>query len=149
MGDEMTIVDFAAAAAAAVHRPTILIIDDDKLVHAIIDRVLNGYDALVLHAHDGAEGLRIAQEVRPDLIITDALLPKIDGREVAKAVKIDPETARTRVVVMTALYKGIRYRNEAFRDFLVDGYLEKPLTATKIHEAIGATLPTARFAKSA
>lgn len=117
------------SASQPLQRPLILIVDDDKTVHLIAERVLRTLGGTVLHAHDGAEALDLAQTLRPDLIITDALLPKLDGRELSRIVKTDPETQDSKLVVMTGLYKGRRYRDEAFRTFHVDEYVEKPVSA--------------------
>jgi CheY-like chemotaxis protein len=121
-----------AADAPAVDdlpRPIILVVDDDKVVHVIAKRVLAEFNGTLLHAADGEAGLRLAQQLRPDLVITDAFLPKLDGRELSQRLKTAPETQHCKVAVMTALYKGLRYRAEAIRQFHVDAYVEKPLTA--------------------
>ena len=113
---------------------TILVVDDDRVIHSIIERALP--HRTLIHAYDGEEALRIAREVKPQLILTDALLPRKDGRELALAVKQGEDTAHIRVVVMTALYKGLRYRNEAIRDFMVDDYVEKPLNVTMLRQIV-------------
>jgi two-component system alkaline phosphatase synthesis response regulator PhoP len=118
----------------------ILVVDDDKIALLIATRSLQDFDVTLVTAEDGAAGLRLAREMEPDLIITDALLPKLDGREMALLVKQDPALQNCKVVVMTALYKGIRYRNEAMKQFLVDEYIEKPLTATKLLAVAGRML---------
>jgi CheY-like chemotaxis protein len=122
-------------------RPVILLIDDDRTVHSIVSKVLAGFSGTLLHAYDGDAGLRMALQVRPELVITDALLPKIDGREIARTLKSDPATSSMKVVVITALYKGPLYRAEAFRDYLVDDFIEKPLSAERLRTVINAMLP--------
>ncbi len=117
----------------ALRRPLILIVDDDKVIHLIADRVLRDLGGTILHAEDGAAGLAMALETRPDLVITDALLPKLDGRELSRILKSDPTNQFCKLVVMTTLYKGRRYRDEAFKKFLVDEYLEKPVSASALH----------------
>jgi CheY-like chemotaxis protein len=121
-------------------RPVILVVDDDRVVHSVIDRILVGFPGTVLHANDGHEALRLARAVGPELLLIDALLPKLDGRAVALALKADPGTAHIRTVIMTALYKGQRYRSEAFREFMVDEYLEKPVSAPKLREVVDRLL---------
>ena len=115
-----------------MQRPIILIVDDDKVVHFIASRILSALAGTLVHAENGEEGLRLANELQPDVMITDALLPKLDGRELARTVKTNPETSHCRVAVMTALYKGLRYRREAMTRFLADEYLEKPISAAKL-----------------
>ncbi len=60
-----------------------------------------GYE--VTSAPDGEEGLRMAREKLPDLILLDMLLPKLSGPDVLRALKLDPVTAAIPVVVMSAL----------------------------------------------
>ena len=125
---------------ASCARPMILVVDDDSVIHSILGRMLASFSGTVLHARDGQQALSIARKARPDLLLTDALLPGLDGRIVAKTLKLEPATATMRVAVMTGLYKGTRYRNEALRDFHADFYLEKPLTTGKLWEVIENTL---------
>lgn len=121
-------------------RPTVLIVDDDKLVRLIATKALADADLNVVDAADGVTALQMAQELVPDLVITDALLPRLDGRELARRIKSDPALSKTKVVVITALYKGTRYKNEAIREFLVDDYLEKPLTPAKLRWIVARML---------
>ena len=120
--------------STAIRRPTILVIDDDRTVHKLVERALHDFSGTLFHAYDGVEGLRIAGELRPELVLTDALLPKLDGREVALRLKSDPATRAIKVVVMTALYKGSRYRIEAINSFGVDEYLEKPVAPAHLRK---------------
>jgi CheY-like chemotaxis protein len=115
-----------------IRRPAILVIDDDRTVHKLVEGALHHFNGTLFHAYDGAEGLRIAGELRPELVLTDALLPKLDGRELALRLKSDPSTRAIKVVVMTALYKGTRYRIEAINSFGVDEYIEKPVAPTRL-----------------
>jgi CheY-like chemotaxis protein len=113
-------------------RPVILVVDDDKVVHVLARRVLASLGGTLLHAFDGAEAWALSLETRPDLVITDALLPKLDGRELSRRLKTDSATKNCRVIVITALYKGLRYRTEAFREFLVDEYESKPVSPARL-----------------
>jgi CheY-like chemotaxis protein len=117
-----------------------LVVDDDSVIHAILIRLLASFPGTVLHARDGHQALAIARRAKPDLLLTDALLPGVDGRVVAKTLKLEAPTSAMRIVVMSGLYKGIRYRNEAFREFHADAYLDKPVTAASLAEVIEKTL---------
>ena len=125
-----------AGRKAEAHKPVILLIDDDRIVHFIVNRALAAYDLTIVHARDGREGLELAKELRPDLVITDALLPRLDGREIARALKSDPVTSACKVVVMTGLYRGLKYRNEALQTFLCDDYLEKPVSQKNLIDCV-------------
>lgn len=63
----------------------------------------------------------------PDLVVSDAMMPGLDGRELSRQLKSKPETSGVKVIVMTSLYKGERYKAEAIRAFGVDDYLAKPV----------------------
>ncbi len=127
-------------------RPVLLIVDDDRVNHTIMARALSDFAGTVIHATDGLAALRIATETRPDLIITAALLPKLDGRELAKMIKTVPATLRCKIVVMTALHKGAEYRREALRDFMVDQYLYKPVLPSTIRSLANQAARVSRMA---
>lgn len=120
-------------------RPVVLFADDDPTGCRIAREVIRslGYTAVV--ATDGEQLLERARLVRPDLVITDALMPRRDGREVAKIIK--EEMPKTRVVVITSIYKDPRYKYEAYRDFAVDEYLTKPIAPAKLREVIERLIP--------
>lgn len=87
---------------------TILVVEDSKLLRTNSVRVLKKGGYLVLIAVDGMEALAVARESRPDLILLDMMLPKLDGPSVLQALKADPVTARIPVVVVT----GLSQKNE-------------------------------------
>jgi CheY-like chemotaxis protein len=100
-----------------------------------------GYGVVV--ATDGAAGLEAARRHRPDLVLSDALMPNMDGREMCRRLKADPETASIPVIVMTSLFTSVKYRTEAHKTFKVDGYLSKPLSRAGLEEAVARHLPPA------
>jgi CheY-like chemotaxis protein len=81
----------------------ILLIEDSKFLRLATERAMvrAGYE--VTSAADGDEGLRLARQNLPDLILLDMLLPKLSGPDVLKALKLDPATAAIPVVVMSGL----------------------------------------------
>lgn len=115
-----------------VTRPLVLVVDDEPDIQRVAGRVVSrlGYGLLV--AGDGEEGLALARRYRPDLVLTDALMPKLDGREMGRRIKEDPETAAATVVVMTALYTSAKYRTEGLRVYKVDDYVAKPLAVDEL-----------------
>ncbi len=83
-------------------KDSILIIDDDpdtieflRIVFTVRGRELTG-------AHTGTEGLRLAHERRFDLILVDVMMPDIDGYEVCRRLRADPDTANIPIVILTA-----------------------------------------------
>lgn len=120
--------------AEEIKRPMVLFADDDPTSRAIASRVIASMGYGVALATNGDEALAIAREYRPELIITDAMMPRLDGREMARIVK--SERQHTRIVVITSVYKDARYKSEAFRDFGIDSYLSKPVNPGALRELV-------------
>jgi DNA-binding response OmpR family regulator len=80
----------------------ILLVEDSRTQAAQIKMVLeNAGDIQVEVAHDGVEGLRLAREVSPALIILDIVLPDMDGYQICRRLKRDPETMTVPVIMLT------------------------------------------------
>lgn len=122
--------------ASEVRRPLILVVDDDRVVQRIATSVIQSMGYGMILAGNGQEGLELARRYKPELVLSDALMPQLDGREMCLRLKEDPETAGIRVVVMTALYTSVKYRNEAFKAYKVDGYLSKPLDLEQLRSLL-------------
>lgn len=82
--------------------PEILVIDDEEVVRDTLEALLGGSYRLHL-AKDGAEGMALALETRPDLILLDAMMPRLDGFEVCARLRADPETAEMPIIMITSL----------------------------------------------
>ncbi|MDO8584771.1 MAG: response regulator [bacterium] len=102
----------------------ILIIDDNESFLAALQEMLSQKkDITVLTATNGEEGLRVAEERKPNLIACDIMMPKINGIEFLRQLKLNPEFARVPVVMMTVL-ESMHMIEEAIKLGCV-GYLEK------------------------
>ncbi|MGK2857427.1 MAG: response regulator [Thermoanaerobaculia bacterium] len=132
----------AAAAAGrktgedASHRARILIVDDSKFVQLLAKEGLSDEFEVII-AKDGVEGLALARELRPQIVVTDALMPALDGRELCRILKNDPETRGIQVILMTSLYTSLRHEHEAINSFGADLFLRKPFTITQLRTLIG------------
>jgi CheY-like chemotaxis protein len=84
-------------------RPTILCIDDDRLVLGVCTSALEAHGYRVVMATHGHAGIAIAEKERPDLILLDIMLPGMDGFEVCKQLRTDPALRHTPIVLMTAM----------------------------------------------
>lgn len=80
----------------------VLIVEDSATQIAELTFVLSQYDIDVTIARDGQEGLQVVAELKPDFIVLDLNLPKINGLQLCRRVKRDPETAHIPVVIFTA-----------------------------------------------
>jgi CheY-like chemotaxis protein len=79
--------------------PTVLVIDDNEGLVELLDRYLTGHACQVLAATSGQDGLRLAQEMLPDAIILDIMMPEIDGWELLQRLRAHPQTAATPVII--------------------------------------------------
>ena len=84
-------------------RATVLLIDDSKFLRKANELALARFGYSVLTASDGDEGLALAREKIPDLIVLDLMLPKLSGAQLLEALKQDPGTAHIPVVVLSSL----------------------------------------------
>jgi CheY-like chemotaxis protein len=83
--------------------PKVMLVEDDNNLREIYDArlVAEGYE--IVSAHDGEEALALAVKERPDLIISDVMMPKISGFDMLDILRATPETKNTKVIMMTAL----------------------------------------------
>ncbi|MBV8053529.1 MAG: response regulator [Acidobacteriaceae bacterium] len=82
---------------------TVLIVDDSKFFRTATERTLTKAGYSVITATDGEEGLHVAREQMPGLILLDMLLPKLDGPSVLHQLKADSKTRKIPVLVLTSL----------------------------------------------
>ena len=83
-----------------------LVVDDSMLIRYTICRFLEGRGFDVESAANGVEALEILERVRPDLIFTDMLMPKMSGSELITALKKKPETANIPIVIVAGRASG-------------------------------------------
>lgn len=81
----------------------ILVVDDDRIIVEILSQSLSLAGYQVATAADGQEGLTLARELKPDLILLDVMMPKLDGYSVCSQLKQDPETQLIPIIILTAL----------------------------------------------
>ena len=115
-----------------VKRPLVLTVEDDEEIQAIVSRVCSNLGYSFIYATNGQDGLDVARTYRPNLILSDAFMPKLDGREMCRLLKEDPTFADCKMVVMTGLYTDTKYRSEALKRFHVDDYIAKPVAITDL-----------------
>jgi len=124
----------------------IVLADDSPLIHRHTVPILEDSGYQVMSAMDGAEGLALIQEHRPDLVITDVEMPRMDGFELCKAVKTAKETAHIPVLIASAL--GEAQDLERGFDAGADDYMVKPVVAeellTRVRTLFLGTLPNQR-----
>jgi CheY-like chemotaxis protein len=85
-----------------MNKKTILLVDDDSNIRRLLSFLLERTGCKVFTASDGLEGLQRAKELRPDLVITDAMMPIKDGFELCRDLRNDPDLARISIIMLTA-----------------------------------------------
>jgi CheY-like chemotaxis protein len=88
-----------------LHMHTVLLIEDNRLVKIVYERMLSRAGYKVVSAADGEEALKLAHQGAPDVILLDMMLPRVSGPEVLRFLKHDPATKHTPVIVVTGLSK--------------------------------------------
>lgn len=81
----------------------VLVVDDDRSVTDLVQVILESEGCTVLKAHNGKEGLELAEKEKPDLIILDLVMPEISGFNVAYQLKHNPATYTIPVMIMTSM----------------------------------------------
>ncbi len=116
----------------------ILVVDDEIYIVHILDFSLGmeGYE--VVTALDGEQALEKRKVEKPDLIVLDIMMPKLDGYEVCKAIKSDPETRQIPVILLSA--KGRNVDQKMGFDVGADDYITKPFSPRKLVERINQLL---------
>lgn len=107
---------------------TVLYIEDDSASRRLVQRVLGSCGYNVLVAEDGLEGITLAREQRPQLILMDITLPNMDGREITTRLRSLPHFASVPIVALTA------NNSPGSRELALaagcTGYLTKPIDVT-------------------
>ena len=120
--------------------PSVLLVDDDPLLLALVRHKLAARGYSVSTATDGGSGLEAARALRPDLIVLDVMMPVLDGRAVLQQIRGDPMLSKVPVVILTA-----RAREEDIVDLLNVGatdYLAKPFSPEELAARIARLVPT-------
>jgi excisionase family DNA binding protein len=137
---EKDLVAFQALLAGNSKVPRILVVDDDEAVLASLRDTLAQVipRALVETATDGYEGLVRVGSFRPDLLVLDVRMPRLDGFEVCRRLKANPETASVRILAMTAYAEGdVR---ERILQCGADDFLGKPFAIERFRSQVESLL---------
>lgn len=108
----------------------ILVIDDEpELVKAVEVRLrTSGYEVEV--AYDGPSGIDKAKQTKPDLILLDIIMPKMDGYQVAKKLMVDPETKDIHIIIFSASQE--RDLEKKCRELGVTNFITKPFETSEL-----------------
>jgi CheY-like chemotaxis protein len=125
---------------------TVLVVDDEPTIRALVNAILDGSDVRTLEAVDGPEALAMARRHRPDLVLLDVVMPRMDGFTVCQKMKAESSTARTPVLLLTALAQ--ESDRQRARRAGADGVVQKPFSATALRATVESILSGAEKVRS-
>ena len=117
---------------------TILIIDDEDDIRAILTYNLEKENYKVLNASNGKDGIELVQQHTPDLVLLDVMMPEMDGIEVCEFLRADPKTENISICFLTA--RGEDYSQIAGLEAGADDYVSKPIKPKVLVSRIKAIL---------
>jgi len=117
----------------------ILLIDDHKTVFRLLEAIVRIKGYTLLYAESGQQGIVMARQEQPDLILLDVMMPDIDGFKVCQYLKENEETKEIPIMFLTA--RGADGDLEAGRKAGADGFMTKPFQAMEVLKQIERLLP--------
>src|SRR5436190_11511465 len=120
---------------------TILLIDDDEVCREPAAEWLRSVNWNVLEAEDGETGLELAIKNRPDVILCDLLMPRVNGYQVCRAVREHLELRHTKIIVVTG--RDYTADRKSAEEAGADDYLVKPLELERLDAALERLKPAA------
>ncbi|MEQ9264120.1 MAG: response regulator transcription factor [Balneolaceae bacterium] len=119
-------------------KQTILVVDDEQDLLDLIEYNLKKEGFKVLKAENGEEGISVAKEHKPDLILLDIMMPKMDGLEAVEVMRKDDALKRTPIIFLTA--RGDEKTEVEGLNKGGDDFITKPISTTKLVSRIKAVL---------
>jgi chemosensory pili system protein ChpA (sensor histidine kinase/response regulator) len=126
---------FHGAAEPAAPKPlVVMVVDDSVTVRKVTSRLLERHGMQVLTARDGVEALALLREQRPDVLLLDIEMPRMDGFEVATQIRRDPQLVDLPIIMITSR-TGAKHRDRALA-IGVNDYLGKPYQEAQLLDSI-------------
>lgn len=113
---------------------TILTVDDSRMMREMLLMVLQGAGFNVVQAEDGVEGLEVLARTKPDVIITDINMPRMDGYGVIEGVRSDPNHRATPILVLST--ESSPEKKQRARDAGATGWIVKPFQADTLLDVV-------------
>ena len=121
---------------------TILVVDDEPSIVELVRFTLEDADVRVVEASDGAEALILARRIKPDLVLLDVQMPRLDGLEACRQLRREPAFARTPIIMLTAA--GQQADRTRGLGAGADEYLTKPFSPLALLALVEALLAETR-----
>ncbi|MEY2591924.1 MAG: hypothetical protein QOJ67_3908 [Acidimicrobiaceae bacterium] len=117
---------------------TVLVVDDDPVILKLLEVNFEMEGFTVLVAHDGEEGIEVARNDRPDLIVSDIMMPKRSGLELVAELKGDPDTSDIPIILLSAKAQNADVRSGL--DSGADDYVTKPFEPLDLVDRVNRLL---------
>ena len=124
--------------AQKLRQLTILVVEDETAIAELLVELVEEYGYEALRAKNGAEGLSLARRHHPALIISDVMMPVMDGYELLRAIRNEPDLADTTVVLVSAAF----LRNLPPDLPPADAYINKPFNIQELGELLDRIDPS-------
>jgi two-component system, OmpR family, phosphate regulon response regulator PhoB len=121
---------------------TILVVDDEAPIVDLVRFTLEDAEVRVVEASDGAAALDLARRIKPDLVLLDVHMPHLDGLEVCRQLRREPDFASTPIIMLTAA--GQETDRSSGLSAGADEYLTKPFSPLALLALVEALLPETR-----
>lgn len=119
----------------------VVVVDDEPDICSLLRIALKGAGYDVLTANDGEAGRALIEKTKPDLVLLDVKMPKMNGYEVMVALKKDPKLAGIPVIIMTSLTEKSAKPDDEWRQSLgVSDFLSKPFDSNEMLERVNRVL---------
>jgi pilus assembly protein CpaE len=125
----------------------VLVIDDDRLIRKVIQKALSDLNYEVIETEDGLEALKRIKSIRPDAVIVDKMMPGIDGFEVTRRLRREPQLTHIPILVLTG-ESDLQEKLAAF-EAGADDYLCKPFAAAELAARLNVLLRRAKALEAA
>ena len=123
-------------------KPRILFVEDEEMVRSYLAEELSD-EYIVDTAGNGIEALKAVMRIKPDLIVTDIVMPEMDGVELLRTLRSEPATRGLPILLISGR-AGEAQRIEGFHEG-ADGYLAKPYSVSELRAVVGAMLQAAEL----
>lgn len=126
-------------------RRMVLLVDFDPRSIEALSKLLAGAGYTVEVRGDGLSAREAFEQLLPDVVVAEALLPKRNGFDLCRDIKRHPMGSQTPVVIATGVYRGRTYRNQALHVYGCDEFLEKPVPGAMLLDTLERLLGRVSF----
>jgi two-component system alkaline phosphatase synthesis response regulator PhoP len=117
----------------------ILIVDDEPNIVTSLEFLMRGSDYEVRVARNGEEALRLAETLRPDVVLLDVMMPQRSGFEVCRKIRENPALQHVKIIMLTA--KGRDAEKKKGLDLGANAYVTKPFSTKELMNTVRSLLP--------